>query len=475
MKKNKLLLFTVLMISLGMAYMACRKTDRQPESPGREEIEEKFFGSRPPGSSLIQTTIDYLRRQNDRLHFVEKTVKQIGMPYWDKAIVIKIASPNIPGGKDSTDVVYIPFVRETQNFVNASMIVNLMPGDSSFNYMCDWQYKNYAHGLFEDSKITAEGIALTIMTLDKKVFGHRSYTLLDNTLFSAYLPDSLKGIQSHLEILDSAEKNINSRSNVYAAPVPVILSCPICVSSYWQAVFYYNLNGMPGFGNIINENPSSCEMNCGPGWAASGGGASPPPPSEPIDSLLKKAAQLVNKYRDSLSALCETDTVERFFNIVLYNNQYDTFRVVKSKSSEEVNPNYYMNQGRILKAEWHYHPKYPDGTSGSWPSGGDITKLYDKHNGHIMIVDTYDARYALVVEDENKMTTWKNIFGNGPNILPKKIYDSVDSDPRASSPGSIYVNMTKEKILAALGSSGICGIGLYQAISSHGTSFTKVN
>ena len=75
-----------------------------------------------------------------------------------------------------------------------------------------------------------------------------------------------------------------------------------------------------------------------------------------------------------------------------------------------------------------------------------------------MIVDTCDARYALLVENTATMTQWKNIFGNGPNMLPKKVFNSVMSDPRVYSSGSINVNMTKEKILVALGSSSSCGI-----------------
>ena len=115
-------------------------------------------------------------------------------------------------------------------------------------------------------------------------------------------------------------------------------------------------------------------------------------------------------------------------------------------------------------------------TPGSWPSGGDVVKLFDKPVGHVMIIDTYDARYALVVENANMMSIWKNIFGNGPQKFPYRVRDAVYADPRSSSTtSSIYVDMTKEKILAALGSSSASGIGLYQASSANRTTFTKVN
>jgi hypothetical protein len=219
-------------------------------------------------------------------------------------------------------------------------------------------------------------------------------------------------------------------------------------------------------------NRGSIYEYCDPGWTPVP--SDNPPPPEPIDSALKKAAELANKYRDSLGAICERDSIEIFFNIVFSNNQYDTFAIIKSKSSMEVKPNYYIGS-RVRKAEWHYHPKYSDNTPGSWPSGSDVATLYDKTNGHIMIVDTYDARYALVVEDATKMAAWKNIFGNGPKLFPERVRDSASSDPRNWSSGTTYVTMTKEKLLACLGMSSVCGIGLYQSSLANGTSFTKIN
>jgi hypothetical protein len=64
--------------------------------------------------------------------------------------------------------------------------------------------------------------------------------------------------------------------------------------------------------------------------------------------------------------------------------------------------------------------------------------------------------------------------GNGPDILPDQVYQAVLNDQRAYTTGGSYLEMTKEKILAALGSSAKCGIGLYQT-SPGGTKFTKVN
>jgi hypothetical protein len=246
-------------------------------------------------------------------------------------------------------------------------------------------------------------------------------------------------------------------------------------------------SGTGGGGNCTNNcggTPPECQpiavrgMNanpdCEPGWTPIPD-PPPPPAAEPIDTLLKKYSELVNRYRDSLGNLCESEHKERFFNIVHNNSQLDTFRVLTGLSDDEVKPNYYMIGGRVLKGSWHYHPKYSDGTPGSWPSGGDVAQLYDKSENFIMIIDTEGERYALVVENKSKMDSWKNIFGNGPKLITDKVYNSVLADPRAYSTGSDYVTMTKEKIMAALGNSNVSGIGLYQASSGSGTIYTKIN
>ena len=510
MKINRLLLLGILSAGI-LAYISCRKIDRQLDEPVSTDIESKFFNSHRSSDPLEAVLIGFIKRENDKNHFVEKVIKQLGFPYWNKGIS-RHAKPltHGRGASDSVNVVYVPFVRDTQNYVNALLAIRTSPTDTSFTYLCDWQYSQLT---FSSSAVdtSAEGFALFFMMMDRNVFGHTDFVLTDTLLFSDRLIDSDTTLRV-VHLLNTSGTAGRSNILIYeeclqfavcGSPNSALctgangcdyLNCAsepdVCgiLEICWEHEIGGGGSGGGGSGNppggggpppCGNGNPqrSALVSPCGPGWVPipEPGGGGYPPPTEPIDTLLKKSAELCNLYRDSLSALCESDSSERFFNIVLYNNQYDTFRVLKSQSSEEVKPNYNMNQGRILKAEWHYHTNYPDGTSGSWPSGGDVATLFNKHNGHVMIVDTYDARYALVVENENQMNIWKNIFGNGPQKLPSRIRDSVLADSRVNSTGATYIQMTKEKLLAALGNSSLCGIGLYKASSSHGIIFTKEN
>ena len=111
-------------------------------------LEEKFFNSHRTAEPTEKTLIEYLKRVNTKDKFIEQTVKQIGFPRWDKIITSakkskKRKSKNLIG--DSIQIFYIPFVRDSQNFVNSSMVIEASLTDTSFTYRCDWQYAQYVN------------------------------------------------------------------------------------------------------------------------------------------------------------------------------------------------------------------------------------------------------------------------------------------------------------------------------------------
>ncbi|HRF23140.1 MAG TPA: hypothetical protein PLR98_03225, partial [Chitinophagaceae bacterium] len=128
-----------------------------------------------------------MKRQNDKLHFVAQTVRQIGYPRWDKAMAISKTDASVNGRgqtADSANIYYVPFVRDSQNYVNASLIVKTNPADTSFSYLCDWQYSilNFSTNTITDT--TAEKFALFFMVLDKNTFGHQNFNIQDKRLFN---------------------------------------------------------------------------------------------------------------------------------------------------------------------------------------------------------------------------------------------------------------------------------------------------
>jgi len=202
-----------------LVYISCRKTDLQSEKITEKtgsSIENKFFASHRSPDPEENTIVEFIKRINGKTPFVESTVKQIGYPRWDKAIKtkppaksssIKVASTGqtrTTGSSPSNyDIYYIPFVRDSQNQVNASMVIKMSATDTSVSYLCDWQYRQLQN---DDNKLNDEAanFAIFFMFLDKTVFGHTKFQILDKNIFTnnGHSPESIE-LNSH-----SASANI---------------------------------------------------------------------------------------------------------------------------------------------------------------------------------------------------------------------------------------------------------------------------
>ncbi|RYG03112.1 MAG: hypothetical protein EOO07_32235, partial [Chitinophagaceae bacterium] len=120
-----------------------------------------------------------MKRINTRDQFVEQTVKQIGYPRWDK--IIKQLSRKTSHNRRSVDsgyIYFIPFVRDSAEVVNATMIISTTNTDTSINYLCDWQYKDTV-----TTGMSSRAQSLLLMNLDKNVFGERLYKITDTAAF----------------------------------------------------------------------------------------------------------------------------------------------------------------------------------------------------------------------------------------------------------------------------------------------------
>lgn len=182
------LFWTFVFTSFLVIYSACRKTDQSPEQKAEQTknsiIEERFFNSNRTTDPNEKALVEFLRRKNDKERFVEITVAKIGYPRWDK--IVTTASKSKIAGRGASDsslsTFYLPFVRDSQNYVNASMVIKTYPSDTSFSYKCDWQYTERQNNLtsYTDS---AEYYAIFFMVLNKAVFGHTQFTITDTSLF----------------------------------------------------------------------------------------------------------------------------------------------------------------------------------------------------------------------------------------------------------------------------------------------------
>jgi hypothetical protein len=274
-----------------LSYSACRKTDQMPEQKSeakkKSAIEERFFNSNRTPDPAEKALVDFIKRKNSKDHFVEQTVKQIGYPRWDK--IVTTASKNKIAGRVNSDssltTYYLPFVRDSQNYVNASMVIRTYPSDTIFSYKCDWQYSERQNNLnsYADS---AEYYAIFFMVLDRAVFGHTEFEITDTTIFrhNNHKPlriklDSLQigGRNNLLEPIELCQETTISwqdcpwNNTNCAGAGGICDNCWQCTSSVswtycWTA--WIETGGSGGSGGTGGS---------GSGGTSSGGGSTPPP------------------------------------------------------------------------------------------------------------------------------------------------------------------------------------------------------
>jgi hypothetical protein len=103
--------------------------------------------------------------------------------------------------QDSATNYIIPFVRDTQNYVNAAMFIKTDKGDTSISYLCDWQYSKFR----TPAQISqANDIAIFFMLFDRKVYGHQKFDVLDSALFRK---NNKKAITISFKNTDSSNTN----------------------------------------------------------------------------------------------------------------------------------------------------------------------------------------------------------------------------------------------------------------------------
>lgn len=159
-------------------------------------MSEKFFSAHNSSEPAIKAVQSFVLHQNDRYHFIDNLVNRIGLPYWDKALIF---SNNQTGNNhrsssasDSFTVVYIPFVRDTQQFVNASLIIKMTEADTAFRLLSDWQYSQFGFN-DTDTGWNARDIFHIFTKLDNKVFNISRFRVMDQNLLS---PEDKAGLNT---------------------------------------------------------------------------------------------------------------------------------------------------------------------------------------------------------------------------------------------------------------------------------------
>jgi hypothetical protein len=510
MRKFRFKVF-LFVLTIATVYAACRKTDQSADKPLAEGIESRFFSRHASANPLVKAITAFAKKENEKYSFVERMVKQIGYPQWDKAIIISGArSDKISGrsAEDSIELTYIPFVRDSQNYVNATLAVAITPDDTAFKILCDWQYGDTAA-----TGMSKKEFALTIINLNNAVFGNRMFEVQDSTIFEGN-PQYLK--------LNAASNNRHTPLNrlslvsytysysicwtewvpLYEGQVVGCLpgpNCPFyteheyCIDITWTVGGEGGSGGSGGGGGgsgsgggwIPSENPNPCgvaartqlQEGCGPGWVPGGGsgGGSIPPPAATIDSMLTKYSIAVNPKSDSIFTLSMTNHEE--WGCILVRNSSNAVyakNCTTAHNPEYVRQNRTIAAGERIIAELHTHPDTSSNPlERDGPSADDLWGLRNNtRDRYTLFVDCGDERFALVIENTDSAMAFLN-----RHTLTQLVTVHYSISTSITSPSWVlnWRNATKQSIIQILGRSANSGIGFYISSNTEKTTYIKLN
>ncbi|SJZ84203.1 hypothetical protein [Sediminibacterium ginsengisoli] len=305
MKKPEFLLrVAMLWLLASTLFLSCRKMDITRTS--EDVTKEKFFTNHRSGDATETALITFLQRKNETKPFIGQTVANIGYPRWDKMMKkgAKMSRISVNGSGIQTnltqsgsngDVYYIPFARDSQNNVNAIMIIKTSQTDTTISYACDWQYKGLLYS--DPSKSQAQKFALSFMMFDKIVFGHTDFRVTDKSLFSNNAHPDANSISLRIgkkEGMQTVKTDMMYYSEncedvtIFFTNCPYIREigycagpngscdrCPSCPSVQMDLTFCYGQWLDDGLGGESGGNGGG--GSGGDGSGGSGGGSGPPP------------------------------------------------------------------------------------------------------------------------------------------------------------------------------------------------------
>lgn len=258
-------------LAAATVWAACRKMDRQADAiTNNDTAKSKFFSTHPSTNSQVNAIAAYVGRENDKYHFIEKIIAQVGYPRWDKTRIRKrkLGGRQSDSPDSGTVVFVIPFVRPDENFVNAALIINTNAGDTSQYFATDWQYRQRTHGAITVDT-TAERTAIYFMMLDYLAFGHTEFTITDSSLF---------GVHPSTSPAKVTLMNITTGNRVNLMDGNICLHAFVCGTpdTYCaNGCDYLNCAGTPGTSNWCYLLGELCEPDPQPPTGGGSGGTGP--------------------------------------------------------------------------------------------------------------------------------------------------------------------------------------------------------
>ena len=495
------------LILLVFVFSTCRREINERYLLPESLDEGTFFSRNLSHDPKIQSVFEYVKRQNNTCKFVEKIVERIGYPIWNKTLVTTKSANNQRGGDE--EIYYIPFVRDGEVQVNASLVIQMSDEDTSGRYIYDYEYSKKAYRPnYTDT--TAEYLASFFLILDNHVFGYDKFEITDSLLFrnnhsydTGYRELTINTLQN--QDGRSFGTTINFEFIVCGTPnqLPCSESCDYqnCAS---DPDVCYIINGWidfddppetgggsgssgsgsggePGGGGSggpsgWEPDPDPCGpqarllTNCGSGYIPIGGGNSPSPPNDStIAQNLKRLLLKAKTKMDSLHSVAQNDGDERTFTFV--RSSHDTLAMwIRLGNSHSSMPT--LSAGAMFIFHTHQEDDFINGNyKNQCLDGPDMYKLYKNRciDGYPLegqFITTRDYYYAVYITDADKFKTYVRTLCGTMNIwLIDDCLDAKHQEGMANCNACNYQAQTEKGIMniTANNNASVSGLRVFRS------------
>ncbi|HCL05785.1 MAG TPA: hypothetical protein DHW64_07405 [Chitinophagaceae bacterium] len=161
-----------------------------------QQISERFFSGVEKSSLPVKKLAQLIKQTDSTKKFIQAFALKEGFPNWEKAIVIngkggvdisiKTASSKSEGqstNNKSDTIVLVPLILQNKDVVSSFIEAKINGSNIEYRTFSSRNYKVLPHGNADGEKLTAEKIALITLLLDKEVYGHTRFFIIDSSLF----------------------------------------------------------------------------------------------------------------------------------------------------------------------------------------------------------------------------------------------------------------------------------------------------
>jgi len=285
--RRLLTISSVLFISgfiLTAIVISCRKAAMQSVEIKADEPAIKFFTNHQSQDATIVAAENFVKQQNEKYKFLSSLTKRIGLPYWDKSMVFSRLYAAKGSSSDSVSVVYIPFARDSEKTVNATLIITMKPADTTFRFLYDWQYPEYGFDTTTNMQRWSAKDIFHIFTLfDKNIFGVNKFLITDKNLLTSLERELIRrsglNADSVKVVRELGEERTSAGKAEGMMPIEVCTNYTICIQPCSPA---------QARGSLLSkaESLACCheygtEEICTTYYVDDGGGAPPSQPTGP--------------------------------------------------------------------------------------------------------------------------------------------------------------------------------------------------